>query len=111
VIEPDRPLRNPEAAALEQLIARLEADEREISRLRRRLFDRIDLGADDAHKERLRAQEREVSQQRRDLHARIDALRGERDALYLQGQLNHLSAQVEADPPDAGATMLERTTL
>jgi seryl-tRNA synthetase len=107
---PDSALPAREAVAIEQRLARLEAEEQELSRLRRRLFDRIDLGADDTQKERLRAQEREISEQRRALHARIDALSAERDALYLQGQLTGLAAQVESNPPDGPAPLLEPTT-
>lgn len=98
-------------AALERLLASLEAEERQISRLRRRLFDRIDLGADEAVKERLRAQEREVSRRRRELHARIDTLRAERDdALSLRRQVS-AEARVESDPPEVATTLLESGTV
>jgi chromosome segregation ATPase len=95
----EQPLPTPEAA-LEARLAKLEAEEQELSRIRRRLFDRIDLGADEAHKARLREQEQDVSRRRRDLHGRIDALRAERDALYLQRQLRGLAHEVETNPPD-----------
>jgi hypothetical protein len=59
------------------LLARLEAEERDLSAERRRLHDRIDnFGADDA----LVAREHEVSTQRRKLHVRIDRLRARREA-------------------------------
>ncbi len=104
---PDNPVPH-QAIALEQLLAKLEAEEESLSRMRRRLFDRIDLGVDGGHKDRLRAQERELSDERRALHARIDALRAERDALYLQLQLAALADKVEADPPDGEPMPLER---
>ena len=67
----------------DRLLVDLEREEREISRRRRRLHDRIDFaaasGAYDpasvALLDRLRAEEREVSKRRRELHARIDELR------------------------------------
>lgn len=99
-------------AALERLLASLEAEERELSRLRQRLFDRIDLGADEAMKERLRGQEREVSKRRRELHARIDTLRAERDDALSPGrEASAREARVEPDPRDVGATLLESGTV
>lgn len=104
---PDHPATGPEVA-IEARLAKLVAEERELSRLRRRLFDRIDLGTEGPHKERLREQERELSSRRRELHTQIDALRAERDALYLQRQLSGLAAEVEANPPDGETALLER---
>jgi hypothetical protein len=53
-------------------LARLEAEEAQVSAQRRHLHHQIDFGyASDA----TRAREREISDQRRDLHVRIDELR------------------------------------
>lgn len=56
---------------LRALLERLEREEREISRLRRKLHDRLASFPNPLTQER----EREVSQRRRELHAQIDNLR------------------------------------
>jgi len=60
-----------EAEDLEQTLARLEVEEREISALRRKLHDRLASFPNEVTE----AQEREISKERRELHARIDELR------------------------------------
>jgi len=52
-------------------LEKLEAEEREISALRRKLHDRLASFPNDVTAQ----QEREVSKQRRELHVQIDALR------------------------------------
>lgn len=59
------------AEELEQELARLEVEEREISALRRKLHDRLASFPNEVTE----AQEREISKQRRELHAKIDELR------------------------------------
>lgn len=54
-------------------LEQLEQQERDVSRTRRRLHDRLDRFPNDL----LKAQEREVSDLRRELHRRIDALRAQ----------------------------------
>ena len=56
---------------LEALLETLEAEEREISSLRRKLHDRLASFPNEVTE----AQEREISKERRELHARIDELR------------------------------------
>jgi hypothetical protein len=56
---------------LEAQLARLEAEEREISALRRKLHDRLASFPNEVTEQ----QEREVSKRRRELHAQIDDLR------------------------------------
>ena len=56
---------------LEAQLARLEAEEREISALRRKLHDRLASFPNDVTEQH----EREVSKKRRELHAQIDDLR------------------------------------
>jgi hypothetical protein len=58
-------------------LERLEAEEREISLLRRKIFDRL---ATFPTPEALQ-EEREISAQRRELHKQIDGLRARRSAL------------------------------
>jgi hypothetical protein len=52
-------------------LEQLERREQQVSKIRRRLHDRIDAFPNEA----LKAQEREISAERRELHQRIDALR------------------------------------
>ena len=59
---------------LDRILAELEAEETDVSRLRRRLHVRLASFPNDVTAQ----QEREVSKRRRELHARIDALRAER---------------------------------
>ena len=69
----------PEEQALDALLERLEAREREVSSLRRKLHDRLASFPNESTVER----ERELSRERRELHAEIDALRARRSALRL----------------------------
>jgi outer membrane murein-binding lipoprotein Lpp len=62
-------------ASLDELLgelARLEAEEAQLSSVRDRLHSQIDFGFGS---ETARAREREVSDERQELHRRIDALR------------------------------------
>ena len=61
-------------AELDRILEELEAEESEVSRLRRRLHDRLASFPNEVTEQ----QEREVSKRRRELHVRIDALRAER---------------------------------
>jgi hypothetical protein len=61
----------PDELAGGSLLERLEREERELSRLRRKLHDRLASFPNPITE----AREREVSRQRRELHARIDSLR------------------------------------
>lgn len=56
----------------------LEAEEREISAIRRKMHERIDLGFPT---DLLIQQEQKLSKERRDLHGRIDALRARLELL------------------------------
>ena len=67
---------SPDELAAE--ISRLEVEEAALSRVRKRLHDRIDGGLANESTHR---QEREVSDQRRELHRRIDALRAQLDRI------------------------------
>lgn len=58
-------------AELRTRLEKLEAEEREISALRRKLHDRLASFPNDVTEQH----EREVSKQRRELHVQIDALR------------------------------------
>ena len=66
--------------ALEDRLVQLEAREREVSALRRKLHDRLASFPNESTAER----ERELSKERRELHAEIDALRAQRSALRLE---------------------------
>ena len=59
---------------LDRALAELEAEEVEVSRLRRKLHDRLASFPNEVAQQ----QERELSAKRRALHVRIDALRAER---------------------------------
>ena len=59
---------------LDRVLAELEAEEAEVSRLRRKLHDRLASFPNEVAQQ----QEHEVSKKRRELHVRIDALRAER---------------------------------
>lgn len=65
---------DPENDDLDALIDQLEAEEREVSELRRKLHDRLSSFPNAVTTD----QERALSQQRRELQARIDALRATR---------------------------------
>src|SRR4051794_5509988 len=69
---------------VDELLEKLEAEERDISVTRRRLHDRIAMFPEGAGKASLELREREISSDRRDLHRRIDALRVRRDELRAQ---------------------------
>ena len=69
--EPPEDLNDEE---LDRILTELEAEEVEISRLRRRLHDRLASFPNEVTQEH----EREVSAKRRALHVRIDSLRAER---------------------------------
>jgi hypothetical protein len=59
---------------LERILGELEAEETDVSRLRRRLHDRLASFPNEVTEQ----QEREISKRRRELHVRIDTLRAER---------------------------------
>jgi hypothetical protein len=59
---------------LDELLGRLEIEEREISRLRAKLHDRLASFPNPV----TQAKEREISKRRRELHAQIDQLRAQR---------------------------------
>ncbi len=59
---------------LDRVLAELEAEEAEVSRLRRKLHDRLASFPNEVAQQ----QEHDVSKKRRELHVRIDALRAER---------------------------------
>lgn len=61
-------------AELDRILAVLEAEETDVSRLRRRLHDRLASFPNEVTQQ----QEQEISKRRRELHVRIDALRAER---------------------------------
>ena len=61
-------------AELDRILAELEAEETDVSRLRRRLHDRLASFPNEVTQQ----QEQEISKRRRELHVRIDALRAER---------------------------------
>ena len=67
---------DPESQDLDGLIEQLEAEEREVSDLRRKVHDRLASFPNDVTAQ----QERALSQQRAELQARIDALRATRSA-------------------------------
>jgi hypothetical protein len=73
-----------ESQDLDGLIEQLEAEEREISELRRRLHDRLASFPNDVTAK----QERALSRQRAELQARIDALRATRSAKRAERQSN-----------------------
>ena len=66
---------------LDALLEQLEAEERDLSLVRRRLHDRIATFPESAAALNLDAKEREVSKQRHELHRRIDELRARRHEL------------------------------
>jgi len=59
---------------LDRVLAELEAEEAEVSRLRRKLHDRLASFPNEVAQQ----QEQEVSKKRRELHVQIDSLRAER---------------------------------
>jgi hypothetical protein len=71
-----------DAAALRAELEVLEAEEREISAIRRKMHERIDLGFPT---ELLIQQEQKLSKERRALHGRIDALRAQLQLLEREG--------------------------
>jgi hypothetical protein len=64
--------RRADANTLRAELEELEAEEREISMIRRKMHERIDRGFPN---DLLIAQERKLSRERRELHRRIDLLR------------------------------------
>jgi DNA-binding transcriptional MerR regulator len=88
----DRRLASPDTRHMEdltereidELLEKLEADERDISTTRRRLHDRIATFPETAARAHLEQREEELSKERRELHRRIDELRVRRDELGSQ---------------------------
>jgi hypothetical protein len=76
-----------ESQDLDGLIERLEAEEREVSELRRKLHDRLSSFPNEVTSQ----QERALSQQRAELQARIDGLRATRSAQRAERQSNDAS--------------------
>jgi hypothetical protein len=72
--------RAPEELGLDYRLAQLEARELEVSRLRRKLHERLASFPNESTMER----ERELSKERRELHVEIDALRAQRSSLRLE---------------------------
>ena len=72
--------KGPEEHALDDRLAQLEAREREVSTLRRKLHERLASFPNESTEER----ERELSKERRELHVEIDALRARRSSLRLE---------------------------
>jgi hypothetical protein len=70
--------RRSDTKSLRAELEQLEAEEREISMIRRKMHERIDRGFPN---DLLIAQERKLSRERRALHLRIDLLRVELNAL------------------------------
>lgn len=68
---------NEALEGMRQLLERLEAEEQEVSELRRKLHDRLASFPNEATEK----QERELSTRRRALHAEIDRVRVERNRL------------------------------
>jgi len=66
---------------LDELLQRLEQEERDLSDRRRKLHDRMALFPNAERKDELETQEEELSRQRSDLHRRIDEARAQRNAL------------------------------
>jgi hypothetical protein len=71
-----------DAAAIRAELELLETEEREISAIRRKMHERIDLGFST---ELLIQQEHKLSTERRALHARIDTLRARLELLERGG--------------------------
>ena len=69
---------------LDAQIEALEAEEREVSALRRKLHDRLASFPNDVTLQ----QEQEISKHRRELHAQIDALKAERSRRREQGSFD-----------------------
>ena len=76
-------MEDSEERELDALLEQLEAEERDISAVRRKLHDRMATfaGVGVPH---LETREREISKERRELHRRIDELRARRDELRSQ---------------------------
>ena len=74
----------PDAEDLNALIEQLEAEEREVSELRRKLHDRLSSFPNDVTTQ----QERELSAAACELQARIDALRATRSAQRAEREPN-----------------------
>ena len=72
--------RAPDEHELDDRLAQLEAREREVSRLRGKLHERLASFPNESTEER----ERELSKERRELHVEIDALRAQRSSLRLE---------------------------
>ena len=71
-------------AELEQILVELQEEEAEVSRLRRRLHDRLASFPNEVAQQ----QEAELSRRRRALHLRIDVLRAERSKRRDEAQLD-----------------------
>jgi len=69
---------------VEALLQKLEAEERDLSMMRRRLHDRIATFPESAAALNLELREREVSKERHELHRRINELRSRRHELRSQ---------------------------
>ena len=69
---------------IDELLEKLEADERDLSTTRRRLHDRIATFPETAARAHFEQREEELSKERRELHRRIDELRVRRDELRSQ---------------------------
>ena len=67
-----------DAAIIRAELESLEAEEKEISAIRRKMHERIDLGFPT---DLLIQQEHKLSKERRELHGRIDALRAQLELL------------------------------
>jgi uncharacterized protein YeeX (DUF496 family) len=78
---------------LEAALDELDAEERQISAIRRRLHDKIERFPSDD----LFAQERELSRQRRELHARISDLRAQSHEELTEAAAAALLVQLEAE--------------
>jgi hypothetical protein len=84
---------NDDLTDLEAALGELEAEEREISAIRRKLHDRIERFPTDE----LMAQETEVSAQRRDLHSRISKLREQSQGDMTEAEAAALLVELEAE--------------
>jgi hypothetical protein len=69
---------------VDALLEQLEAEERDLSLVRRRLHDRIATFPESAAALNLERREREISNERHELHRRINELRSRRHALRSQ---------------------------
>jgi len=84
---------------LRKELARLEAEEAQVSAQRRHLHHRIDFGY---ASDETCAREREISDQRHDLHRRIDALRRRLGARAGAGEAPGESLELSSDSGSSG---------